>query len=167
MEIFTKRKSPRATWIDYNEGLYFITVCTKERKHYLGEIRDSEMILSIIGGFLDNELKNVSLHHSNINIIQYIIMPNHFHLIIELVGIRCAVSENLEKNNITKTRTLLSSYIGSLKSAVTKYAHECGFEFAWQSRYHDHKIRDVKDGNNISSYIENNVYNWQSDCFYD
>lgn len=166
MKQIEKRKTPRASWIDYNEGLYFITICTKERKHYLGEIKDSEMILSIIGGFLDNELKNVSLHHSNINIIQYVIMPNHFHFIIDIVGTLRAVSEESERNNITKTRTLLSSYIGSLKSAVTKFAHTCGLEFAWQPRYHDHKIRGVQDGNNISDYIENNVYNWESDCFY-
>ena len=92
MKQIEKRKTPLASWIDYNEVLYFITICTKERKHYLGKIKDSEMILSSIGGFLDNELKNVSLHHSNINIIQYVVMPNHFHFIIDIVGTLRAVS---------------------------------------------------------------------------
>lgn len=63
-------------------------------------------------------------------------------------------------------RSLLSTFIGSLKSAVTKYAHECGIPFAWQSRYHDHAIRGVDDLNNISRYITNNVANWEKDCFY-
>ena len=63
-------------------------------------------------------------------------------------------------------RPLLSSYVGPLKSAVTKYAHQCKKDFSWQPRYHDHIIRGVQDGNNISTYIENNVANWTKDCFY-
>jgi hypothetical protein len=65
-----------------------------------------------------------------------------------------------------KRLPLLSTYICSLKAAVTRYAHECGIPFAWQPRYHDHAIRDWKDNNNISQYIENNVMNWEKDYFY-
>ena len=30
--------SARANWHDYNGGVYFVTICTKNRKHYFGEI---------------------------------------------------------------------------------------------------------------------------------
>ncbi len=30
--------SARANWHDYNGGIYFITICTKNREHYFGEI---------------------------------------------------------------------------------------------------------------------------------
>ncbi len=30
--------SARAYWHDYNGGIYFITICTKNREHYFGEI---------------------------------------------------------------------------------------------------------------------------------
>jgi REP element-mobilizing transposase RayT len=76
------------------------------------------------------------------------------------------IEERLTKGIGIHRLPLLSTFIGSLKSAVTKYAHECGIPFAWQPRYHDHAIRDWKDNNNISQYIENNVMNWEKDCFY-
>ena len=60
---------------------------------------------------------------------------------------------------------LLSTYIASLKSAVTKYAHTIDSKFTWQKRYHDHAIRGTEDRNNISQYIENNITSWDNDCF--
>ena len=33
-------------------------------------------------------------------------------------------------------------------------------------RYHDHVIRNINDYNNISTYIENNIANWYTDCFF-
>jgi len=67
--------------------------------------------------------------------------------------------QNIGKNSV-------SSIIGSYKSAVTKHAHRLGFEFAWQTRFHDHIIRDEKSFNTISNYIINNPVNWQEDKFF-
>ena len=187
-----QRKSPRADWLAYNEGRYFVTVCTRDHRHCFGKIENGVMTMTKVGMYLDNELKNATSRHPHIEIVQYVVMPNHFHAIINIVGTRRAVSvENTtdgnvgtlraasETNNCIHTdaaryvptqkgyqRSMLSTFIGSLKSAVTKYAHECGIPFAWQPRYHDHAIRDWKDNNNISQYIENNVMNWEKDCFY-
>ncbi len=41
MEKFQNRfriPSARANWHDYNGGVYFVTICTKNREHYFGEI---------------------------------------------------------------------------------------------------------------------------------
>ena len=73
------RKSPRAKWLEYNEGLYFITICTHRRVHYFGEIIDAEMHFSPIGKYLYEELENVSIHHPHINILQFVL-----HLVIVL-----------------------------------------------------------------------------------
>ena len=51
MEL-AKRKSPRATWLDYNEGEYFVTVCTQGHKHLFGNIHQGKMLLSEIGKHL-------------------------------------------------------------------------------------------------------------------
>ena len=67
--------------------------------------------------------------------------------------------QNIGKNSI-------SSIVGSYKSAVTKHAHRLGFEFAWQTRFHDHIIRDEKSFNTISNYIINNPVNWKEDKFF-
>ena len=53
-----QRKSPRAKWLDYNEGEYFVTVCTHNWIHYFGEIVDGKIHLSQIGQFLTECLEN-------------------------------------------------------------------------------------------------------------
>ena len=67
--------------------------------------------------------------------------------------------QNQGKNSI-------SSIIGSYKAAVTKHANRLGYEFAWQTRFHDHVIRDEKSYQRIVNYIESNVLNWKEDKFY-
>ena len=58
----------------------------------------------------------------------------------------------------------LSVAIGGIKSAVTKFAHENGIDFAWQTRFHDRIIRDQIGMNRIVHYIENNPALWDNDC---
>jgi REP element-mobilizing transposase RayT len=60
----------------------------------------------------------------------------------------------------------LSSVVRGIKSAVTKYAIEHDIPFAWQSRYHDHIIRNQLELNRIADYIENNPLHWELDRFY-
>lgn len=87
-------KSARLEGYDYRQaGLYFITICTYNREHYFGEIVDSEMQLSNIGVLTDvfwHEIKN---HKKNIELHQFVVMPNHIHGILEIVdggnGVGC------------------------------------------------------------------------------
>lgn len=193
-----QRKSPRADWLAYNEGRYFVTVCTRDHRHCFGEIENGVMTFTDVGRCLDGLLNDATSHQPYIRVLQHVVMPNHFHAIVEVDSGDCRdaarrVRENVDNANDNNVGTQhdasvdntdiadascrvptkkgyklpkLSFFIGSLKSAVTKYAHECGIPFAWQPRYHDHAIRDWKDNNNISQYIENNVMNWEKDCFY-
>jgi REP element-mobilizing transposase RayT len=63
-------------------------------------------------------------------------------------------------------KNTVSSIIGSYKSAVAKHAHRLGFNFDWQSRFHDHIIRSDGAYQRISAYIQNNPLNWPDDKFY-
>lgn len=167
------RKTPRANFLDYDCGDYFITICTKDRKHYFGEIENAEMKLSVIGRFVDEQLSKCSEFCSSISIPLHVVMPNHIHLIVSLSG-DGITNGSAQRNpnpalraNPTCQRHVptLSKYISSLKGTVTKYARSLNVEFGWQLRYHDHMIRGSRDGNNISEYIINNVARWQKDCF--
>jgi len=60
----------------------------------------------------------------------------------------------------------VSSIIGSYKSAATKHAHRLGYDFEWQDRFHDHIIRNDAEYRRIAHYIETNVENWETDCFF-
>ncbi|MBE6298936.1 MAG: transposase [Bacteroidales bacterium] len=172
-KILPKRKSPRAQWIEYNAGLYFITICTHNWVHYFGEIKFGKIYLTELGEYLDKTLQGASNHNNYINILQYVIMPNHLHAIVEVeyeeYSDRACSVPTMDERLVNKVKSpkipLLSIFVRSLKSEITRYANIKNITFRWQNRYHDHLIRGVEDCNNISQYIENNVLNWEKDCF--
>lgn len=176
------RKYPRANFLDYSEGNFFITICIKDRKHLLGEIEDGVMYYSPIGEYADRCISEIPNHYPYAEVLIYTVMPNHIHVIIRLVGsqnaatasnmgrlnrsARIAEATNMDVNEITHFNSKLAIVIGSMKAAVTRFAHKHGIKFAWQSRFHEHYIRNVKEGDKIWNYIENNVENWDKDCFF-
>ena len=85
-------------------------------------------------------------------------------------------NKNTDTRNIADTRGVslqrfgpqsnnLGSVIRGIKSAVTHFAQQNGIPFAWQSRYHDHIIRNHAEMNRIAEYIEQNPLKWEMDCF--
>ena len=77
--------SARAPWWDYGwNALYFVTICTKEKEHFFGQVVNEEMQLSEIGEIVKIEwLKTFDLRPDmNLIMDEYVIMPNHFHAII-------------------------------------------------------------------------------------
>jgi putative transposase len=63
-------------------------------------------------------------------------------------------------------KNTVSAMVGSFKSAVTKWCNENKFPFKWQSRFHDHIIRDKDEFRRIKNYIHSNPANWKEDKFY-
>jgi len=62
----------------------------------------------------------------------------------------------------------LGAIVGSYKSAVTKIANRTLDDppsFLWQSRYHDHIIRNDKEFNMIRQYVLANPARWNEDRF--
>ncbi len=168
------RKSPRAKFLNYDAGDFFITICTHNKQHFFGEIENSEIKLTPIGKFVDEQLRKCNEICSNIHLPLYVVMPNHIHFIVHINknpetgnGYEQRTPNPALRDNPTSQRHIptLSKYISSLKSTVTKHAKSLGWEFGWQARYHDHLIRGDEDGKRISEYIANNVARWQEDCF--
>jgi putative transposase len=63
-------------------------------------------------------------------------------------------------------KNTISSIVGSYKSAVTKYCNRLGLPMGWQTRFHDHIIRDGASFQRISEYIKDNPANWKDDGFF-
>ncbi|MGV8814570.1 MAG: transposase [Gelidibacter sp.] len=74
-----------------------------------------------------------------------------------------SIAQNRFQNQGKNT---ISSIVGSYKSAVTKHANRLGFEFGWQTRFHDHIIRNDAEYQRINNYIESNIDNWKNDKFF-
>lgn len=159
--------SARAVWHSYDGGLYFITICTKNKEHYFGKITNGAMQLSEIGKYLDLQIKNTPNLRAdmNVEIPLYVIMPNHIHLIL-YIGDNQYNKNDVGANKFAPQRKNLASIIRGIKSITTKYARVNNITFDWQTRFHDHIIRNQKDCNNIANYIENNVAKWESDRYY-
>ena len=169
---------------DYGwDGAYFITICTKDKIHYFGAIANGEMRLSHLGILADVLWYEIKHHAHNLELGDFVVMPNHVHGILILNNNynrdcdgrdkACLVSTvNNINPNIGQQRfqnqgkNTISSIIGGYKSAVTKHARRLGYEFAWQPRFYDHIIRNDKSYNYIAEYIKRNPRTWQEDKFY-
>lgn len=186
--------SARAPFWDYGwNAAYFITICTENREHYFGNITDGKMDLSEIGIIVKNEWLKTFEMRPDMNLLmgEYVIMPNHFHAII-IIGkneynaprgsvqqqrrcgcgrdaMHCVSTKsadmNPEKNKFGPQSKNLASIVRGFKIGVTKNAGLINPNFAWQSRFHDHIIRDEKSYQTISEYVINNPINWHHDKF--
>ena len=174
--------SARARWHSYDGGAYFITICTKDMEHYLGEIVDYKMILSDIGKYANAQFENITTHYPYAEIPLWVVMTNHIHAIVIIrnnddaahsrdVARNCrdvarnisTTTKNEHMSSISPKRNTLSVVVRGVKSSITKFAKEQSFSFAWQPLYYDHIIRDSNEMNQIAEYIENNIAQWDID----
>ena len=79
-------QSARAAWHAYNGGMYFVTICTKNREHYFGEIENEEMHFSKIGEYAQICIQYNREHHPYSEIPLWVVMPNHIHAIVVIDG---------------------------------------------------------------------------------
>src|SRR4030042_2172704 len=78
-------QSARLSGYDYSQnGMYFITICAKDREEFFGKIENGKMILSDIGKIAEKFWQEIPLHFSFVILDEYIVMPNHTHGIIEI-----------------------------------------------------------------------------------
>jgi len=82
-----KRRSIRLKNYDYSHpGLYFFTICTQDKTNLFGKITDNNMILNIAGEMVDKIWLEIPKIFSNSKLHEYVIMPNHFHAIVEITN---------------------------------------------------------------------------------
>lgn len=179
--MYKANKSYRLYGFDYSSnGNYFVTIVTKSRAQFLGEIVNKEMILSAAGKFVEAQILPFVFYTQDENpfiknpyfiqnfpqvfcIHQYAILPNHVHLIVEII--HC---ENRESHSPTSIQPLqkgsLSSFVNHFKGKIKKDWNKAGLdECAWQPRFHDRIIRDKEEYIKIEKYIIANVDNWDCD----
>ncbi len=159
-----KRKPTRLQDYDYStSGAYFITICAKDRKRLFGQIVGCgdfdapKMILSDNGKILNKHLIRMGNRYPHIKIDKYVIMPNHFHVILCITDGKSGASETAAPYN-----NEISKFISLLK----RYCNRESGENLFQRSYHDHIIRGEKDYQTIWEYIDTNPFKWESDCFY-
>lgn len=173
-----KRRSIRLKGYDYSQaGLYFITICVKDRECLFGKIEHDEMMLNKLGNIANNFWMEIPKHYPQVELHEHVVMPNHLHGIIEImdaqtetnVGTRHGVSLHQHHNRkfSQPISGSISTIINQYKSSVKRWCNKNGHEyFQWQPRFHDHIIRSMDEYHNIANYIINNPAKWQEDKFY-
>lgn len=186
------RRSVRLKGYDYSQtGLYYITICVQNRACLFGKIENGNMILNDAGHMIENEWLKLTERFKNIVLHEYVIMPNHFHAILEIVGTNVMISqnnttirnENGEPNLYAKGQPqgiaptngkTVGDMIGAFCSITTveyirsvKNNNWQPFDKKiWQRNYWEHIIRDGQSHEKILEYIITNPENWNNDTLY-
>ncbi|MCR5111018.1 MAG: hypothetical protein K6B38_08940 [Ruminococcus sp.] len=178
------RKLNRLKNYDYSSnGLYFVTFCTKNRVHYLSEIiyddpfdefsheynvvkfTENQIVgdgvLDVphvkhtdFGKIVNDQINEINKTYNDINIMKYVIMPDHVHMIIYLFDDKNVLGGTSRTPSPTNAR--IPALISTLKRFVNK---KIGYNI-WQRSFHDHIIRSEREFLEICGYIDNNPINW-------
>jgi putative transposase len=164
-------ESTRLKNYDYSQpGEYFITICIQNHECLFGEVHKEEMRLSSIGEITRKCWEEIPCHFNNIELDEYVIMPNHIHGIIIINDSQSEVqSKNVQRRDVQlNVSTSISPKMGSLSVAIRTYKAAVTmicrrnklYEFCWQPRFYERIIRNEKELNDIRDYIINNSLKW-------
>jgi len=100
------RRSIRLKGYDYSRaGLYFITICMQNRDCLFGKIEKSNMQLNDAGIMIEHQWQKLIYRFDNIKLHEFIVMPNHFHRIVESVGVPLVGTQNEEQRQTEQRQT--------------------------------------------------------------
>ncbi len=162
---------------DYaDKGWYYVTVTTFNKQHLFGEIVDGEMVLNEIGQMAKEEWLKSSEIRKEIQLDDFIIMPNHIHGIVMIAqkqedikhieSINKLAKQRTEKKKFLPPKQFLEAFISGFKSSTTSLINEMknnNQKARWQRPYDVHNIHDKKDYERIKQYIADNPKNWDRD----
>ena len=158
---------------------YFVTLCVENKSNvFVAEglsLQDNKFKLNSLGEMVEKEIVNLENKFSKIKVENYIIMPNHIHLII-------SIDEGATRINSKKIISL-GDVVGLLKAYTQKRIRdllnangginpplrntkEINLHKMWQKSFYDHIIRNETDLLRIQNYIVNNPINWQLDSLH-
>jgi extradiol dioxygenase family protein len=120
--VLHHRRSIRLKDYDYSQqGTYFVTVCTYNRKCNLGKVVNDEVQLNRYGHIVENEWIKTADIRKNIKLDTYVIMPNHLHGILLITDSRGTVHRAPTVEQFGKPVSgSLPTIIRSFKATVTK-----------------------------------------------
>ena len=168
------RRSIRLKGYDYSQaGAYFVTICVQHHQNLFGNVADAEMQLNDLGIIAKDCWCTIPQHFPNVELGEYMVMPNHIHGIVVIAddcrGVQLnAPTETRDLSNpfsaISPKRKTLSVIIRTYKAAVTTRCREIDrADFVWLGNYYEHIIRNEREWNAIAKYIYDNPANWLGD----
>jgi putative transposase len=167
-----QRRSIRLHDFDFSQpGIYFITICTQDRRPLFGTIQNGGMKLSKFGEIILDEIERTPLIRKEIKVDIFQIMPDHIHIIIIIMPVGAdGRTPSLSHDNTPagaggqpsaptmpiRTPKSVGSFVAGFKSItasrINKIRGAAGLP-VWQRNYYEHVIRDDEDWERIREYI--------------
>lgn len=77
------RRSIRLKDYDYSQaGMHFITICVTDMACFFGKVKDGKTILNDAGKVIEKWYLKLPSKYPDIELGDYVVMPNHFHAIV-------------------------------------------------------------------------------------
>jgi putative transposase len=169
------RRSIRLNGYDYSSrGLYFVTICTHQKKCLLGTVVDGQAHLSAAGREVIRVWCELPQRFPGLVLDAFVAMPNHVHGVIAVVGAGLAPPADGApfrtarggRCALTKASFSLGDVVCAFKSlsaiAVNRALHRRGVP-VWQRNYYEHIIRNGRSLTKIQRYIYDNPARWSVD----
>ncbi|HTY26042.1 MAG TPA: transposase [Desulfomonilaceae bacterium] len=162
------RRSIRLQGHDYSlNGAYFVTICAWNRECLFGEIATCEMRLNDLGLMVEKWWLKLSAKFTSVETDAYMVMPNHLHGIIMMVGADPRVCPDWGAHAGAPLPSVVQWFKTMTTNEYFRRAKECcqskqGRKL-WQRNYYEHIIRNERTLNAIRGYIEANPQRWAND----
>ncbi len=161
-----QRKHPRLDNYDYSSaGAYFVTICTQNRRCVLSRIvgrglapaEASGMEYTSFGKIAEQQLLSLKDRYAYLSVDQYVIMPNHIHVVLILESEAAGASPC----------PTITDIVCAYKSLTTRECKKNGFDGKlFQTSFYEHIIRGREDYEEIVKYIYENPIRWYYDELY-
>ena len=151
----SNRKPNRIPFFDYSQnGAYFVTVCTHERRNIFSDIvGDGFPVPKPCGRIAEEMIHRIPVKYPGVLVDKSVIMPDHIHMLLR-------IERGSGTGNPSPTQ---GNIMGWYKYQVTKQINaqfNRQGERVFQRSYYDHVIRNQQDYNEVWEYIENNPRKW-------
>jgi REP element-mobilizing transposase RayT len=173
------RRSIRLKGFEYSQaGAYYVTIVAWRRECLFGEVVNGEMVLSKFGLVAKQQWEKLPKRFPNIELGAFMIMPNHMHGIIVITNGRGTAERFIAKITQTPRRAPTEEQFqkpvkGSIPTMIRSYKSSVSYRInlmrgsdgvpVWQRNYYEHIIRNDKDLQNKTDYIQANPLLWDED----
>ena len=180
------RRPRRLGAYDYaQDGAYSVTICTDWREHLFGTVTDGRMKVNAAGRAVERVWEGLPEHYPHVELDVFVVMPNHVHGIVVLVGGESVGSSDSvpgvgsvidgsraeeagwkpapTKKGAPTKRHGLSEVVRGFKTYSGRRVNEVRGTrgvAVWQRGFYEHVVRNEEDMNRIRQYFQENPLRW-------
>ena len=165
------RRSIRLRGYDYAQpGAYFVTIATHEKQSMFGEVEDGQMRLNEAGRMIERWQAELTNKFPSVETDEYVVMPNHFHGIVAIVGADLRVRPDpgapiIEGAHIGAPLPEIVQWFKTMTTneyirGVKRHGWAPFQGRLWQRNYYEHVVRNEEDLEDVRQYIVGNPARW-------